>query len=84
MDCRTDHPIPMTEAFLQIAGVFAQLELAMIRARVKSGMENARAKGKLSAGRKRRLKRFRTNLCGIMLYTEHKIYLSQNSQDWLA
>ena len=46
MDCRTDHPDPMTEAFLQIADVFAQLELAMIRARVKSGMENARAKGK--------------------------------------
>ena len=46
MDCRTNHPDPMTEAFLQIAGVFAQLELAMIRARVKSGMENARAKGK--------------------------------------
>ena len=46
MDCRSDQPDPMTEAFLQIAGVFAQLELAMIRARVKSGMENARAKGK--------------------------------------
>lgn len=46
MDCRTNHPDPMTEAFLQIAGIFAQLELAMIRARVKSGMENARAKGK--------------------------------------
>ncbi len=35
----------MTEAFLQMAGVFSQLELAMIRARVRSGMENARAKG---------------------------------------
>jgi len=35
----------MSEAFLQMAGVFSQLELAMIRARVKSGMENARAKG---------------------------------------
>lgn len=46
MDCRTDCPDPMTEAFLQIAGVFSQLELAMIRARVKSGMENAKAKGK--------------------------------------
>lgn len=46
MDCRTDHPDPMTEAFLQIAGVFAQLELGMIRARVTSGMANARAKGK--------------------------------------
>ena len=37
----------MTEAFLQMAGVFSQLELAMIRARVKSGMANARAKGAL-------------------------------------
>ena len=29
-----------------MAGVFSQLELAMIRARVKSGMENAKATGK--------------------------------------
>ena len=36
----------MTEAFLQIAGVFSQLELSMIRSRVRSGVENARAKGK--------------------------------------
>ena len=36
----------MTEAFLQMAGVFSQLELAMIRARVRSGTANAKAKGK--------------------------------------
>ena len=36
----------MSEAFLQMAGVFSQLELAMIRSRVRSGMENARAKGR--------------------------------------
>ena len=30
---------------LQMAGVFSQLELAMIRARVKSGMAKAKAKG---------------------------------------
>ncbi|WP_304433475.1 recombinase family protein [Acutalibacter muris] len=46
MDCRDGCPDPMTEAFLQIAGVFSQLELSMIRARVKSGMANAKAKGK--------------------------------------
>lgn len=45
MDCRNGHADPMTEGFLQMAGVFSQLELAMIRARVKSGMANARAKG---------------------------------------
>lgn len=46
LDCRDGKPDPMSEAFLQMAGVFSQLELAMIRARVRSGMENARAKGK--------------------------------------
>lgn len=46
MDCRRGHSDPMTEAFLQMAGVFGQLELAMIRARVRSGMANAKAKGK--------------------------------------
>ena len=46
MDCRRGHADPMTEAFLQMAGVFSQLELAMIRARVRSGMANAKAKGK--------------------------------------
>ena len=52
MDCRNGHADPMTEAFVQMAGVFSQLELAMIRARVKSGMANARAKG-ASIGRPR-------------------------------
>lgn len=45
LDCRNGKSDPMSEAFLQMAGVFSQLELAMIRARVRSGMENARAKG---------------------------------------
>lgn len=47
MDCREGKADPMTEAFLQMAGVFSQLELAMIRARVRSGMANAKAKGKV-------------------------------------
>ena len=45
LDCREGHADPMSEAFLQMAGVFSQLELAMIRARVKIGMANAKAKG---------------------------------------
>lgn len=47
IDCREGKIDPMTEAFLTMAGVFAQLELSMIRERVKSGMENAKAKGKV-------------------------------------
>lgn len=50
IDCRKGKADPMSEAFLQMAGVFSQLELAMIRARVKSGMANAKAKGR-SIGR---------------------------------
>ena len=45
LDCREGRADPMSEAFLQMAGVFSQLELAMIRQRVRSGMANARAKG---------------------------------------
>ena len=45
LDCREGRADPMSEAFLQMAGVFSQLELAMIRARVRSGMANAAAKG---------------------------------------
>lgn len=46
IDCRNGQIDPMSAAFLQMAGVFSELELSMIRARVRSGMENAAAKGK--------------------------------------
>ena len=45
LDCRNGQADTMSEAFLQMAGVFSQLELSMIRARVRSGMANAAAKG---------------------------------------
>lgn len=51
IDCRNGELDPMTAAFLQMAGVFAELELKMIRARVKSGMDKAKADGK-QIGRK--------------------------------
>ncbi len=46
IDCRNGDIDPMSMAFLQMAGVFSELELSMIRARVRSGMANAKAKGK--------------------------------------
>ena len=46
IDCRKDDPDPMTVAFLQLIAVFSELELSMIRSRVRSGVDNARAKGK--------------------------------------
>ena len=46
IDCRNGELGAMSSAFLKMAGVFSELELQMIRARVRSGMENARAKGK--------------------------------------
>jgi len=47
VDCRENQMEPMTKAFLQMSGVFAELELAMTRERIKSGLANARAKGKM-------------------------------------
>ena len=46
IDCRTTEPAPLTVAFLQLIAVFSELELSMIRARVRSGVANAKAKGK--------------------------------------
>lgn len=46
IDCRANEPDPMTVAFLQLIAVFSELELGMIRTRVRSGVENARSKGK--------------------------------------
>ena len=46
VDCRNGEIDPMSQAFIQMSAVFAELELSIIRARVKSGMANAKAKGK--------------------------------------
>ena len=46
IDCTKGELDPMTNAFLQMSGVFAELERNMISQRVKSGMANAKAKGK--------------------------------------
>lgn len=45
VDCTSGNLDPMTNAFIQMSGVFAEQELRIIRERVRSGMENAKAKG---------------------------------------
>ena len=45
IDCTNGDIDPMTNAFLQITGVFAELERNIISQRVKSGMANAKANG---------------------------------------
>lgn len=45
VDCISGEIDPMTNAFIQMSGVFAELELRIIRERVRSGIANARAKG---------------------------------------
>ena len=44
VDCRKELD-PMTDGMLKMMGVFAEMERNMISQRVKSGMENAKAKG---------------------------------------
>ena len=46
VDCRNGEIDPMSQAFIQMSAVFAELELSIIRARVRSGIANAKAKGK--------------------------------------
>ena len=45
VDCTNGQIDPMTNAFIQMSGVFAELELRIIRERVRSGMANAKSKG---------------------------------------
>ena len=46
VDCRSEDIDPMTKGMLMMWGVFAEMERDIISQRVKSGMANARAKGK--------------------------------------
>lgn len=46
VDCRDGQIDPMSQAFIQMSAVFSELELSILRARVRSGMANARAKGR--------------------------------------
>ena len=50
VDCRQGSIDPMSQAFIQMSAIFSELELSIIRERVKSGMANAKAKGR-SIGR---------------------------------
>lgn len=46
VDCRSSEIDPMTKGMLMMWSVFSEMERDIISQRVKSGMENARAKGK--------------------------------------
>lgn len=46
VDCRSEEIDPMTKGMLMMWGVFSEMERDIISQRIKSGMENAKAKGK--------------------------------------
>ena len=52
VDCRNDEIDPMTMGMLRMMAVFAQMERDITIQRIRSGMENARAKGKHIGRRK--------------------------------
>lgn len=45
VDCRKDDIDPMTKGMIMMWGVFAEMERDIISSRIKSGMDNAKAKG---------------------------------------
>ena len=46
VDCLSGEIDPMSAAFLQMASIFSELEKNILRSRVRSGLANAKAKGK--------------------------------------
>ena len=46
VDWQSGEIVPMSQDFIQMSAVFAELELSIIRAKVKSGLCNAREKGR--------------------------------------
>lgn len=46
LETRDGEPDPMQKAFLQLMGVFAEMEASMTRERIKSGIRQAKAEGK--------------------------------------
>lgn len=76
IDCTKGDLDPMTKAFLQISGVFSELERNMISQRVKSGMENAKEKGKKIGRRKTTVEEVKGNtkfMNAYKLYRDKKI-----------
>ena len=53
VDCRNGEMDCMSVAFLQMVGVFSEVELQMTRSRVRSGLANCRARG-VKLGRQRK------------------------------
>ena len=72
IDCTGGETNPMTKAFLQMAGVFAELEHNISSARIKSGLKNAAAKGKRLGRPKLTLNVSRIASCGTMRCTNHR------------
>ena len=87
VDCRKGKIDPMSQAFIQMSAVFSELELSMIRARVKSGMENAKAKGS-RIGRPKFKKediwriRFLMSTCLIMVLISGLAFTRINISRW--
>lgn len=76
IDCTNGELDPMTKAFLQMSGVFAELERNMISQRVKSGMDNAKANGKKIGRSKTTIEKVKENtkfMNAYKLYSDKKI-----------
>ena len=71
----------MTEGMLKMMGVFSELERNMISQRVKSGLENAKSKGKILGRRETTIKDIPDNVKKFFeLYKKEKINKSEYSK----
>lgn len=77
VDCSKGELDPMTEGMLKMMGVFAEMERNMISQRTKSGMANAKSKGK-QIGRKETTKE---DIPQIFLKHYDKYKVNQNDKE---
>lgn len=77
VDCSKGELDPMTEGMLKMMGVFAEMERNMISQRTKSGMANAKAKGK-QIGRRETT---RDDIPKVFLKHYDKYKINQNDKE---
>lgn len=81
IDCRSEDIDPMTKGMMMMWGVFAEMERDIISARVKSGMQNAREKGKRIGRPKRTLENLPTQFLKYYpMFKSGKINISEFSR----
>jgi len=82
VDCRSGQIDPMSQAFIQMSAVFAELELSILRARVRSGLPMPAKRATSWEGRKPRRMIYRRYSTSIIQHMLQGISMYRNLQEY--